>query len=291
MMPMLLDRISGHSGLLTMLNATMGALLLIAILFFLRDITTSVVKKGPADSPHVETQQQERRSFQAHDIILRNNPFGFPAGQLKPLTPAADKTPRSSDLKLIGTVAGSPAYSYAIFATKDGKNEIFKSGESVFGTGELATVEPYKVFIRQNNQLTEIVMADVFIINAPAPAPQDGPGSYQLVKTIGKGMYVIDQEAFKQILKNPNQIMNDAWLTPYIVDGKQEGFVLNKIKKNGLHDSLGLKIGDVLLRINNYDIANPENALQAFTALGGMDRIQFDIIRDGEKTTLNYQVR
>ena len=166
----MLDRISGHSRLLAILNATMGALLLIAILFFLRDIITSVDKKGvkPAYSPHVETQRQERRSFQAYDIILRNNPFGFPAGQLKSLASAVDKTSPPSDLKLIGTIAGSLAYSYAIFAAKDGKQEIFRKGESVFGAGVLAKVERDKVFIRQNNQLTEISMADVFMINDPA---------------------------------------------------------------------------------------------------------------------------
>ena len=157
MMP-ILDRITVHSKLLVIPNATMGVLLLIAILFFLRDIVTSVDKKGvkPAYSHHVETQRQERRGFQTYDIILRNNPFGFPAGQLKLLASAAvEKTPPPSDLQLIGTIAGPLAYSYAIFAAKDGKQEMFKRGESVFGAGVLAKVEPYKVFIRQNNRLTE----------------------------------------------------------------------------------------------------------------------------------------
>lgn len=276
--------------IVTILNATMGALLLIAILFFLRDIIISVDKKGvrPSHSPHVETQRQERRSFQAYESILRNNPFGFPAGQLKSLTSAVDKTLLPSDFELIATVAGSPAYSYAIFAAKDGKQEMFKIGESVFGAGVLAKVEPYKVFIRQNNRLAEISMADMFMITAPPP---DGSGSPQFVKTIGEGEYVIDQKAFQQLLDNPNHIMTDAWLTPHIVGNKQEGFVLKKIKKNGLHDSLGLKNGDILLRINNYNIANPENALRAFTALRGMDRVQFDIIRNGAKTTITYQIR
>jgi len=291
MMP-IRDRIAGHSRLLAILNATMGALLLIAILFFLRDIITSVDKKGvkPAYLPRVETQRQERRSFQTYDIILRNNPFGFSAGQLKLLASAAvEKIPPPSDLELIGTIAGPLAYSYAIFAAKDGKQEMFKRGESVFGAGVLAKVEPYKVFIRQNNRLTEISMADVFMIKEPGL--QDGAESSQFVKPIEKREYVIDQKALQQALDNPNQIMTDARLFPHIVDNKQEGFVLREIKKNGIYDSLGLKNGDVLLRINNYNIANPENALQAFTALRGMDRVQLDIIRDGAKTTMTYQIR
>jgi len=286
-----LVRIFGHSRLLVILNVIVVVLLLFAILFFLRDIITSVDKKGVTSNvaPRVGTQLGERKSLQAYDIILRNQPFGFPAGQLKSLASTVKKAPPPSDLKLIGTIVGSPAYSYAIVAAKDGKQEMFKRGESVFGTGVLATIELYKVFISQSNQLTEISMADVSMINAPPPTPE-GRGSPQFVRTVGEGSYVIEQKALQQILDNPNQIMTDAWLTPHIVGNKQEGFVLKKIKKNGLHDSLGLKIGDVLLRINNYNISNPVNALQAFTALRGMDRIQLYIIRGGEKMTMTYQI-
>ena len=150
-------------------------------------------------------------------------------------------------MKLIGTIVGSPAYSYAIVAAKDGKQEMFKRDESVFGTGVLATIELYKVFISQSNQLTEISMADVSMINAPPPTPE-GPGSPQFVRTVGEGSYVIEQKALQQILDNSNRIMTDARLSPHIVDNKQEGFVLKQIKKNGLYDSLGLKVSTVFLK-------------------------------------------
>lgn len=294
------DRISGYSRLLVIVNLTVGVLLLFAILFFLRDIITSVDKKDVKStySSHVEAQRQGRKSLQDYDIILRNQPFGSPAGQIQSLAPIVNNTPPPSDLKLIGTIVGSPAYSYAIFATKDGKQEVFKRDESVFGTGVLAKIELYKVFIRQNNQLTEIPMADVFMINMADvfmindfPSTPDGPGSPQFVRMVGEGSYVIEQRALHQILDNSNRIMTDARLSPHMVGNKQEGFVLNQIKKNGLYDSLGLEAGDVLLGINNYNITNPVNVLQAFTALRGMDRIQLYIIRGGENIAMTYQIR
>ncbi len=72
-----------------------------------------------------------------------------------------------------------------------------------------------------------------------------------------EGSYVIEQKALQQILDNSNRIMTEARLSPHIVGNKQEGFVLKQIKKNGLYDSLGLKAGDVLLGINNYNIMSP----------------------------------
>jgi general secretion pathway protein C len=92
-------------------------------------------------------------------------------------------------------------------------------------------------------------------------------------------------------LDNPAQIMTDAKLIPNMVNGKPDGFILQEIRKNGVYDNLGMKNGDILLRINGSNISTPENALQTFMALKGMDKVQLDIIRDGNRMTLNYQIR
>jgi general secretion pathway protein C len=102
---------------------------------------------------------------------------------------------------------------------------------------------------------------------------------------------MIDQKAVQIALDNPTQIMMDAKMIPHMIQGKQEGFILREVRKNGLYDSLGMQNGDVLLRINSFNISNPENALQAFTALRGMDKVQLDIIRNNNRMTLNYQIR
>ncbi|HSB52402.1 MAG TPA: hypothetical protein VLD40_07060, partial [Dissulfurispiraceae bacterium] len=64
-----------------------------------------------------------------------------------------------------------------------------------------------------------------------------------------------------------------------------------EVRQGGMYHNLGLLNGDVLLRINSMDISQPDNALQAFTALRGADRVALDIVRSGAKTTLTYQIR
>jgi general secretion pathway protein C len=86
-------------------------------------------------------------------------------------------------------------------------------------------------------------------------------------------------------------MMTDARLKPNIMNGKEEGFVLSEVKSGGIYQSLGLQDGDVLLRINDYDISNPEKALQAFTALKGMERVQVDLMRGGSRLTMTYQIK
>jgi general secretion pathway protein C len=85
--------------------------------------------------------------------------------------------------------------------------------------------------------------------------------------------------------------MTDARFIPHIVDGRQQGFTLKEVKPGGIYQSLGLQNEDVLLRINEYDISTPDKALQAFIALRGLDRADLDIVRNGSKMTMTYQIR
>ena len=85
--------------------------------------------------------------------------------------------------------------------------------------------------------------------------------------------------------------MTDARFVPNFINGRQQGFELREVKPGGIYSSLGLQNGDVLLRINEFTISNPESALQAFTALKGIDRAQLDIIRGGSRMTMTYQIR
>jgi len=272
-------------------NITIGLLLLASLVFFARDIITVVQKKNVksfSNAP-IESRKHENKSIQEYEAILQNNPFGIPAGSLKHNSPGMDQTALAG-IKLIGTISGSAEHGYAVFVGKDGKQSMFKTGESVFGAGQLKRVEKYSAFIENSGKLIKITMVDIV-----APGEMEAlKGTAALsgsVRSLGNGEYIIDQRAIQFAVDNPAQIMTDAKLIPNMIRDKQEGFILREVKKNGIYDSLGMKNGDILLRINNFNISNPENTLQALAALKGMDRVQLDIMRDGNRMTMNYQIR
>jgi type II secretion system protein C len=280
-----------YPKLISALNITIGFLLLFSLGFFVMNVLSTVQKKGikPVSPTRIESQKQEKKSIQEYEAVLQSNPFSVPAGSLKQAASGTEQK-ELSDIKLVGTISGNAEYSYAIFVGKDGKQSMFKVGESVFESGKLKSVEKYRANIESNGKLIKITMVDVL-----APSDMEdikgrraAAGPVQLVK---KGEYMIDQKAVQLALDNPTQIMMDAKMIPHMLQGKQEGFMLREVRKNGLYDSLGMQNGDVLLRINSFNISNPENALQAFTALRGMDKVQLDIIRNNNRMTFTYQIR
>jgi len=275
--------------LLVIFNMLIAFALLFFLLMFVREILKSTFRKAERPAPFAQPAvQTARRGFQEYAGILKNNPFGFPGGLLKDLT-VAEGGVSHTDITLVGTVAGPPAQSYAIAADKSGRQEVFKIGESVFGAGKLKKVEKDRIIISGSGREESIPISDMLTIKEINP-PGSGASS-DFARSTGKGTFVVDQRRVLYALENPNQLMTDARLQPNITDGKQEGFTLREVRIGGIYHSLGLQNGDVLLRINDYNISNPENALQAFTALRGMDRVQVDLLRSGARMTMTYQIR
>ena len=126
----------------------------------------------------------------------------------------------------------------------------------------------------------------------PATPPAAGTArTATAVTSSGAGNFVIDQRALNAALDNPAQAMSDARLLPSQKDGKVEGFRASEVKSNGLFSMIGIKNGDILLRLNDFPMDSPDKALQSFIALKGQNRLKLDIIRDGQPQTFNYEIR
>lgn len=286
---------SRFSLILNLINTIIGISLFIVVLLFVRDVISSKFKKEVKPSPARGTAMHVpgMKSFQDYAPVVRNNPFGGASAELKVLSAASSGKGLEqvrTDLTLIGTVSGSGSFGYAIFSDKSNNQEVYKIGDKISGLGTVVKIERDKVSVNLEGNVSVIPLADIVIVTE-VKLPADAARSSSLARNVGKGAYVVDQETIQQALDKPNQIMTDARLLPHMVEGKQQGYVLNEVKAGGIYQSLGLQNSDVLLRINDYNISNPETALQAFNALKGMDRVRLDIIRGGSKMTMTYQLK
>jgi general secretion pathway protein C len=285
--------------IITIANSFLALLMLSAFLFLAREIISFslAASKKPPQVSSVQHKDTRGKGLMDYNQILKRNPFGFYAGELRQLSSASggssQQSASQSDITLVGTISGHRKFAYAIFADKNNLQEIFKLGESVFGLGKLQRVEKDKVVLSNGGKTIEIKIANIVTIRE-SRLPDTKADSFsgdKFARRMADTSYIVDGQKVQQAIANPNQIMTDARLLPNVVDGRQEGFVLREVSPGGIYQSLGLHNGDILLRINEYNISNPESALQAFTALKGLDRVQLDIIRSGSRMTMNYQIR
>ncbi|TSK06784.1 MAG: general secretion pathway protein GspC [Geobacter sp.] len=207
---------------------------------------------------------------------------------------AAPPPAAANDLILLGTAVGSFRETFALVLKSSTHEErVFRLGETVFSAGPLVSVKKDVAEILVGGKrvkiLTPTAAAEAAATAAAAPAaPASGGG---LAASAGAGNYIVDQRALNAALDNIGQAMTDARLLPSMKDGKVEGFRATEVKPQGIFGTVGIRNGDVLLRMNDFPIDSPEKAIQSFASLKGQSRIKLDLIRDGQPTTFTYDIR
>jgi general secretion pathway protein C len=197
-----------------------------------------------------------------------------------------------SDLTLLGTVIGSFRETFALIQKTSSKEErVFRLGEKVYDMGPLLTVKSESVEIDINGKRTTLATPT----SAPPAGGNAGTSGTAVagapIVQVAAGSYVIDQKAINAALDNIGQAMSDARLLPSMKDGKVEGFRVSEVKPAGVFGMVGIKNGDVLLRINDFAIDSPEKAVQSLASLRGQTRLKLDLVRDGQPATFNYDIR
>ena len=300
---MWIERLSNRR-FLALANTLLVAALILSGLLLVRDALMFLRWEGKTQSNELKmtTGRVERHMLDRYEPLLKNNMFGFPPGTLSPLSAAVDEAEPvalsngSVDLKLLGAVAWAGGFGYAVLSVDNAAQEIFKRGDTVPGVGSLKYVGIDRVVIESEGEDLEFRLPDIAKIEGAPPSLKrssrnSGSKKNSFARKTSDNTYIIDQKGVEASLANPKRMLTDARLLPNIVNGKQEGFVIREIKPNGLYGTLGLHNGDILLRVNEFDISSAETGLQAFTAIQGMDRINLDIMRNGNRMNLTYIIR
>ena len=286
------------------INASLTVLIIAALALITADFASfRIARLFPqkiSKSTQPQATPQASDDLMAAAPILSKGLFGKATqGTLTPvIAKQAEKTQAPAlnltDLTLLGTVQGSSRESFALIQKISSKEErVFRVGDIVFNAGPLVTVKKEYVEVLTGKVKTRILTPVAAAAAPPAspttpPLPQTGNS---LASQTGAGSYIIDQRMLNAALDNIGQAMTDARLLPSMKDGKVEGFRASEVKPQGIFGTVGIRNGDVLLRMNDFPIDSPEKAIQSFASLKGQSRIKLDLIRDGQPATFNYDIR
>jgi general secretion pathway protein C len=252
----------------------------------------SVNKASPAPQP---AAAEDLMSFAP---LLEKGLFGAATqGKLTPLMQSTAKigAPGTSqgDLFLLGTAVGSFRETFALIQKASTREErVFRLGDRVYDLGSLVQVRKDMAEIQAGGQRIKLMTPTATGADSGGQgAGRQATQQNLLATSVGSGSYVVDQRALNASLDNIGQAMTDARLLPSLREGKVEGFRASEVKPAGIFGMVGIRNGDVLLRINEFPIDSPDKAIQSFVSLKGQSRIKLDLIRDGQPVTLNYDIR
>jgi general secretion pathway protein C len=121
---------------------------------------------------------------------------------------------------------------------------------------------------------------------APAPA---GPAA-DSVKKLADNRYEVKKGYIEQTLSNLNLVATQARIVPSFKNGVANGFKLFSIQPGSLYSAIGVENGDVIQRINGYEMNSPDKALEVYQKLRESPHITVDIERNGQTIHKEYNV-
>lgn len=292
-----------------LINIILLVLIIPAVSFAVRDYIVGRHRSGGAEPVRLAAPGAAKvPALNDYARILESGAFPSPTKTLTPLGapervdrgPAPAARPSGAGiqgLELIGTYVGPRSFA-VVYNSKDRTEESFHIGDDVFGAGTLKEVSSDHVSILSGGGVVTLSIKEAAVPKAPpvGRSPQAravrtprNNGTRYSVKT-GDNVWSIDRKAVLNALEDMSQVLSDARLTPIFTAGKPEGFRVTEIKPRGVFDAIGLKNGDILKRVNGYEMTTPERAIQVLTALKGQRSIDLDVVRAGQRMSFHYDI-
>ncbi|HEX8706502.1 MAG TPA: type II secretion system protein GspC [Myxococcaceae bacterium] len=277
----------------------------------------SSIAPGPNTEPTARSPQRPRPAEQQQaflDMERLSKLTGIKLPEPEPLVqeptaaPAYDENaePVKSGLrvKLLGTlVAADKMWSFASVQDMTTQRSMtYMVGDRIQGA-EVIDIERERVIII-NGGRKEFIDGQPGDGTMPAPAytpptpvaeakpsgpPNSGLGNG--IRALNENEYEVPRTEIDRTLGNLNEVAMQARIVPAFKDGQAQGFKLFSIRPDSIYSKIGVQNGDVIRRINGFDLNSPEKALEVYSKLKESSRIEIEIERNGAPIRKTYNVR
>jgi len=262
---------------------------------------------APAPSPPTgrgSTRATQTEAPAALDLAklaqLTNLPLPVAEAEVEEQKPdmSAEPVRTSLRLKLLGTLVSTlPGWSIgSILDLSNQKSSTVMVGDKV-QTAQVLTIERDRVIIA-NNGRREFIGAEAgdgapppppIATTRPVNEPNQAYGAG--IKALDDNNYEVPRNEVDRALANLNDLAMQARIVPAFKDGQAEGFKLFSIRPDSLYSKIGIVNGDVIKRINGFEMNSPEKALEVYTKLKDANRIDIEVDRNGQTLRKTYNVR
>ncbi|HEX9242023.1 MAG TPA: type II secretion system protein GspC [Anaeromyxobacter sp.] len=117
---------------------------------------------------------------------------------------------------------------------------------------------------------------------APVPPPRPGGPAVGGVRQLADNRYEVDRSVIESTLGDLNKVATQARIVPSFKNGAANGFKLFSIQPGSIYSSIGIENGDVVQRVNGYELNSPEKALELYQKLRESGTFTVELERGGQ---------
>ncbi len=219
-----------------------------------------------------------------------------PGEETKPQRAGWNPVPVRSSLHgtLVGTAIADPArYSLCQLINPDvNETQVYAIGEKYQGA-RIYGIEKERVLIDNagvNEFIDNSAAAPPNLGVSPIPQPVGAPQGGEGVRQLSENQYVVARSEINNALTNLSDLATKARIVPSFKNGVANGFKLFSIVPDSLYAKIGVQNGDVIRRINGYEMNSPDKALEIYQKLRDASRIEIELERRGETLRKSYSI-
>jgi general secretion pathway protein C len=226
---------------------------------------------------------EPRKELSDYSSILERGLFGDGKAPSAGKASAAE----ASVFTLIGTIEGE-SFAGAVLQDATNIQAFYRINQKLPDGSMIVKVGRDRITLRRadGEKIELSIVDDTKIVNI-ASRGQAGNG----VRRISEGKFMVDQREVASSTENLSQVLTQARALPFVEGGKTIGFRLSEIVPGSLYEKIGLVNGDVIQRVNAEDVSDPAKFFQMYQGLKDERQISIDLLRNGQRQTLNYDIR
>ncbi len=211
-----------------------------------------------------------------------------------------EEVPTTLDATLVATIVADPADSSVALITDNSSREtaVYGIGDLLQGVATVTKIEERRVLVLHKGRTEVLEMAEEKKRGAPrshaiaavsSRRSRENEGD-EGIRKVAENEYVIAHEEIEKTLSNLNTIATQARIVPAFKNGVAQGFKLFSIRPGSLYAKIGIQNGDVIKKINGYDINSPDKALEVYQKLRDAREITVEIERRGRSVKKTYTI-
>jgi general secretion pathway protein C len=286
------------------LNLALLVLVCAEVAGIVRTIATSALPASPAGASIAPARQGELgpQTWQDRKVILDRNLFNVSVLAPTPVAePEEDLEETKLPLKLLGTVAGTPEFSWAaVQDLQGGKHVVVRVGGELQDRAEVERIERRCIVLRNGPRREKLCLEED---DAPAQRtaakrrvvkrPKRRPDSnvQRRIQRLEDERITLPRAGVEEAARNPASIFSQARILPKYEDGAMVGVQVNSIKPGSMLEDIGLHNGDTISEFNGIQIESPEDSTEVLKELAGSS--EFTVVvtgADGQQRTLTYEL-
>lgn len=196
--------------------------------------------------------------------------------------------------ELVGTVTGGEQVYAVIEDKKTRKQSLYRAGEEIDSV-TLEQVEKDHVVLVKNGQKIRLEMSEPKAGTSRPALPQLGKTSFppHPVPTEKAPVAVeipLDEAFIEEALSDFEQVKKQVRYRTYHKGGEKKGILLYGIRPESVFKAMGFRNGDILQQVNETQVENIEDAVNALNYLDDNSSATVSFIRGGQSRQIVFKL-